>query len=53
MHTTNHQLQYKIHELEGMTDDLNNLLAGSRIATVFLDDERRMLADRRLVSAGS
>jgi two-component system CheB/CheR fusion protein len=42
LHTTNHQLQHKIQELEGLTDDLNNLLAGSRIATVFLDDERRI-----------
>jgi len=42
LHTTNHQLQYKIHELEDLTDDLNNLLAGSRIATVFLDLERRI-----------
>ncbi len=42
LHTTNHQLQYKIHELESLTDDLNNLLAGSRIATVFLDSERRI-----------
>jgi len=42
LHTTNHQLQYKIQELEGLTDDLNNLLAGTRIATVFLDRDRRI-----------
>jgi two-component system, chemotaxis family, CheB/CheR fusion protein len=35
--TVNSQLQEKVHELEAATNDLNNLLAGTDIATVFLD----------------
>lgn len=37
LQTVNAQLQHKIQELEEATDTLNNLLASSEIATVFLD----------------
>lgn len=37
LQTVNSQLQHKIQELEEATDTLNNLLASSEIATVFLD----------------
>ena len=37
LHTVNNQLQHKIRELEVTTDDLNNLLAGTDTATLFLD----------------
>ncbi|KSV64751.1 hypothetical protein N183_34645 [Sinorhizobium sp. Sb3] len=39
LNTVNSQLQHKIVELERTTNDLNNLLAGSETATLFLDDE--------------
>ena len=42
LHTVNHQLQHKIGELETTTDDLNNLLAGSETATLFLDTTFRI-----------
>ncbi len=42
LNTVNSQLQYKISELESTTNDLNNLLAGSETATVFLDDKFRI-----------
>jgi two-component system CheB/CheR fusion protein len=35
--TVNTQLQSKVHELEGLTNDLNNLLSSTDIAVVFLD----------------
>ncbi len=35
--TVNHQLEQKVTELEGTNNDLNNLLASTDIATVFLD----------------
>jgi PAS domain S-box-containing protein len=37
LNTVNSQLQHKIGELERTTNDLNNLLAGSEAATLFLD----------------
>lgn len=39
LHTVNNQLQHKVRELEVLSDDLNNLLAGSQAATVFLDTD--------------
>ena len=39
LNTVNSQLQHKIAELEWTTNDLNNLLAGSETATLFLDDK--------------
>jgi hypothetical protein len=36
LHTVNNQLQHKIRELEDATNDLNNLLAGTDTATLFL-----------------
>ncbi|MDX8440659.1 chemotaxis protein CheB [Mesorhizobium australafricanum] len=39
LNTVNSQLQHKITELEWTTNDLNNLLAGSETATLFLDDK--------------
>ena len=42
LHTVNHQLQHKIGEQEITTDDLNNLLAGSETATLFLDTTFRI-----------
>ncbi|MFN3525586.1 MAG: PAS domain-containing protein, partial [Paracoccus sp. (in: a-proteobacteria)] len=42
LNTVNSQLQYKIGELETTTNDLNNLLAGSETATLFLDEEFRI-----------
>ncbi|THV16758.1 CheR family methyltransferase [Rhizobium rhizophilum] len=38
LNTVNSQLHYKISELQNTTNDLNNLLAGSETATVFLDE---------------
>ena len=37
LHTVNSQLQHKIVELEDSTNDLNNLLAGTETATLFID----------------
>ena len=37
LHTVNSQLQHKILELEDSTNDLNNLLAGTETATLFID----------------
>jgi two-component system CheB/CheR fusion protein len=39
LHTINNQLQHKIRELEDITDDQTNLLAGTETATLFLDGE--------------
>lgn len=39
LNTVNSQLQHKIDELETTTNDLNNLLAGSDTATLFLDEK--------------
>ncbi|MGQ7794637.1 chemotaxis protein CheB [Faunimonas sp. B44] len=38
LNTVNSQLQHKISELEATTNDLNNLLTGSEVATLFLDE---------------
>jgi two-component system, chemotaxis family, CheB/CheR fusion protein len=37
LHTVNSQLQHKVHELEDSANDLNNLLAGTETATLFVD----------------
>lgn len=37
LHTVNNQLQHKVRELEDKTNDLNNLLEGAEVATLFLD----------------
>ena len=37
LHTVNGQLQNNIRELEDSTNDLNNLLAGTETATLFID----------------
>lgn len=42
LNTVNSQLQHKIGELEIATNDLNNLLAGSETATLFLDNKLRI-----------
>ncbi|UDL89338.1 PAS domain S-box protein [Mesorhizobium sp. PAMC28654] len=42
LNTVNSQLQHKIGELEHATNDLNNLLAGSDTATLFLDTHFRV-----------
>jgi len=42
LNTVNSQLQHKIGELENTTNDLNNLLAGSEIAALFLDTDFRI-----------
>jgi two-component system CheB/CheR fusion protein len=42
LHTVNNQLQHKIQELEDTSNDLANLLAGTEMATIFLDTEFRL-----------
>ncbi len=42
LHTINNQLLNKNQELESLADDLNNLLAGTEVATIFLDMEHRI-----------
>ena len=42
LHTINNQLQHKVRELEDATNDLNNLLSGTEIATIFLDSTLRI-----------
>ena len=42
LHSINSQLQHKIGEVEQVSNDLANLLAGNEIATVFLDSELRI-----------
>jgi chemotaxis methyl-accepting protein methylase len=42
LHTINNQLQQKNQELENLADDQNNLLAGTEVATIFLDMEHRI-----------
>jgi two-component system, chemotaxis family, CheB/CheR fusion protein len=42
LHTVNAQLQSKVEELEQNSNDLTNLLAGSDIATLFLDLDLRI-----------
>lgn len=40
--TLNHQLEGKIEELQATTDDLDNLLSSTNIATLFLDTRFRL-----------
>ena len=40
--TVNQQLQLKVQETESTNDDLNNLLASTQIATLFLDAQLRI-----------
>lgn len=40
--TVNSQLDHKIRELGEASDDLENLLAGNEVATIFLDTEMRI-----------
>ena len=42
LRTVNQQLQGKVEELEGRTDDLHNLLNGTDVATLFLDEHLRI-----------
>jgi two-component system CheB/CheR fusion protein len=42
LHTINNQLQHKIQELENLVDDQSNLLAGTDLATIFLDRNGRI-----------
>ena len=42
LNTVNSQLQDKVGELEELTDDLNNLLRSTDLATVFLDGELKI-----------
>jgi two-component system, chemotaxis family, CheB/CheR fusion protein len=42
LHTINNQLQHKNQELENLSDDQNNLLAGTEVATIFIDMEHRI-----------
>lgn len=42
LNTINNQLQLKNQELETLADDLNNLLAGTEVATIFVDMEYRI-----------
>ncbi|MDA3887755.1 MAG: PAS domain-containing protein [Allgaiera sp.] len=37
LHSVNSQLQHKVQELDEATDNLENLLSGTNLATVFLD----------------
>ena len=37
LHTVNSQLRHKVRELEDSANDLNNLLAGTETATLFID----------------
>jgi two-component system, chemotaxis family, CheB/CheR fusion protein len=42
LHTINNQLQHTIRELEDITDDQTNLLAGTETATLFLDGDYKI-----------
>jgi two-component system CheB/CheR fusion protein len=52
--TVNHQVQHKVEELEKANDDLNNLLASTDIATLFLNTQFEVMrftpAMRRLLN---
>lgn len=39
MHSVNNQLQHKVHELDEATNNLENLLFGTNISTLFLDTD--------------
>ena len=41
--TVNNELQIKVTDLSRANNDMNNLLAGTRIATVFVDHQMRIL----------
>lgn len=41
--TVNAELQIKIHDLSQVNNDINNLLSGTNIATVFLDHKQNIL----------
>ncbi|MFN8739836.1 MAG: chemotaxis protein CheB [Pirellula sp.] len=41
--TVNMELQAKVHELSHLNNDMNNLLSGTGIATVFVDHQLRIL----------
>ncbi|SHI99521.1 two-component system, chemotaxis family, CheB/CheR fusion protein [Malonomonas rubra DSM 5091] len=42
LQTVNHELQAKVDELSQVSDDMNNLLNSTEIATLFLDDGLRV-----------
>ncbi len=41
--TVNSELQVKIHDLSQVNNDMNNLLSGTNIATIFLDCQQKIL----------
>jgi len=41
--TVNSELQVKVHDLSQVNNDMNNLLAGTNIATIFLDYQQNIL----------
>jgi two-component system CheB/CheR fusion protein len=41
--TVNTELQTKVHDLSQVNNDMNNLLSGTNIATLFLDYQQRIL----------
>lgn len=41
--TVNSELQVKVHDLSQVNNDMNNLLSGTNIATIFLDREQNIL----------
>ncbi len=41
--TVNSELQVKVHDLSQVSNDMNNLLSGTNIATIFLDHQQNIL----------
>ncbi|HAE41781.1 MAG TPA: chemotaxis protein CheR [Clostridiales bacterium] len=41
--TVNSELQIKVHDLSQVNNDMNNLLSGTNIATIFLDHQQNIL----------
>ncbi len=41
--TMNSELQTKVHDLSQVSNDMNNLLSGTNIATIFLDHQQKIL----------
>lgn len=41
--TVNSELQIKVHDLSQVSNDMNNLLSGTNIATIFLDHQQNIL----------
>jgi two-component system CheB/CheR fusion protein len=41
--TVNSELQIKVHDLSQISNDMNNLLSGTNIATIFLDHQQNIL----------